>query len=134
MDYNVRGTTSLSGGAPLFIVDGVPADNINNINPADVETLTVLKDAASAAIYGSRAAFGVILVTTKTAGQEKLTVNYNNNFGMRKLTGMADVITDPYIVASTVIPCLILGTTSIMKNNWRMLRKCRKCRVLLLII
>ena len=71
MDYNVRGTTSLSGGSPLFIVDGVPADNINNINPSDVETLTILKDAASAAIYGARAAYGVILVTTKKGQRMK---------------------------------------------------------------
>lgn len=87
MDYNVRGTTSLSGGAPLFIVDGVPADNINNINPADVETLTVLKDAASAAIYGARAAYGVILVTTKKgAKNEKVTVSYNNVIGYNHAT------------------------------------------------
>lgn len=87
MDYNVRGTTSLSGGSPLFIVDGVPADNINNINPSDVETLTVLKDAASAAIYGARAAYGVILVTTKKgAKNEKVTVSYNNVIGYNHAT------------------------------------------------
>lgn len=87
MDYNVRGTTSLSGGSPLFIVDGVPADNINNINPADVETLTVLKDAASAAIYGARAAYGVILVTTKKGTKnEKVTVSYNNVVGYNHAT------------------------------------------------
>ena len=87
MDYNVRGTTSLSGGSPLFIVDGVPADNINNINPADVETLTVLKDAASAAIYGARAAYGVILVTTKRGSKnEKVTVSYNNVIGYNHAT------------------------------------------------
>src|SRR5690606_33484676 len=65
MNYNVRGTTSLSGGWPLFIVDGVPTDNINKINPTDSEKITVLKDAAAAAIYGARASYGVILVTTK---------------------------------------------------------------------
>ncbi|WP_158712657.1 TonB-dependent receptor [Parabacteroides pacaensis] len=87
MDYNIRGTTSLSGGSPLFIVDGVPADNINNINPSDVETLTVLKDAASAAIYGARAAYGVILVTTKSgAKDEKTWVSYNNVFGYNHAT------------------------------------------------
>lgn len=69
MNYNVRGTTSLSGGGPLFIVDGVPTDNINKINPTDIEKITVLKDAAAAAIYGARASYGVILVTTK--GGEK---------------------------------------------------------------
>lgn len=101
--FNIRGTTSINGGDPLVVIDGVvsSAAELNRMNPTDIGSISVLKDAASAAIYGSRAAFGVILVTTKTAGQEKLTVNYNNNFGMRKLTGMADVITDPYIVAST---------------------------------
>lgn len=101
--FNIRGTTSINGGNPLVVIDGVvsSAEELNRMNPTDIGSISVLKDAASAAIYGSRAAFGVILVTTKTAGQEKLTINYNNNFAMRRLTGMADVITDPYLVAST---------------------------------
>ncbi len=101
--FNIRGTTSLNGGDPLIVIDGVvsSATELNRMNPSDIGSISVLKDAASAAIYGSRAAFGVILVTTKTAGQEKLTVNYNNNFSMRKLSSLADVITDPYIVATT---------------------------------
>ena len=101
--FNIRGTTSLNGGDPLVVIDGVvsSAAELNRMTPTDIGSISVLKDAASAAIYGSRAAFGVILVTTKTAGQEKLTINYNNNFAMRKLTSMADVITDPYMVAST---------------------------------
>lgn len=101
--FNIRGTTSLNGGDPLVVIDGVvsSAGELNRMNPSDIGSISVLKDAASAAIYGSRAAFGVILVTTKTAGQEKLTINYNNNFAMRKLSSMADVITDPYMVAST---------------------------------
>ena len=87
MDYNIRGTTSLSGGGPLFIVDGVPVDDINSINPSDIETLTVLKDAASAAIYGARASFGVILVTTKSGSKDqKAVVSYNNMFGYNHQT------------------------------------------------
>lgn len=62
--YNVRGTTSLTGGGPLILVDGVEMDP-NLINPQDVQSVSVLKDAASASIYGSRAAYGVILITTK---------------------------------------------------------------------
>lgn len=62
--YNVRGTTSLSGGGPLILVDGVQMDP-NLINPQDVKSVSVLKDAASASIYGSRAAYGVVLITTK---------------------------------------------------------------------
>ena len=101
--FNIRGTTSLNGGDPLVVIDGVvsSAEELNRMNPTDIGSISVLKDAASSAIYGSRAAFGVILVTTKTAGQEKLTINYNNNFAMRKLSSMADVITDPYLVAQT---------------------------------
>ena len=101
--FNIRGTTSINGGSPLVVIDGVvsSATELNRMNPSDIAQISVLKDAASAAIYGSRAAFGVILVTTKTAGQEKLTINYNNNFALRSLTGKADVITDPYIVAQT---------------------------------
>lgn len=100
--FNIRGTTSINGGDPLIVIDGVvsSSEELNRMNPSDIGSISVLKDAASAAIYGSRAAFGVILVTTKTAGQEKLTVNYSNNFAMRKLSSMADVITDPYTVAT----------------------------------
>ena len=100
--FNIRGTTSINGGDPLVVIDGVvsSAAELNRMNPTDIGSISVLKDAASAAIYGSRAAFGVILVTTKTAGQEKLTVNYSNNFAMRKLSSMAEVITDPYTVAT----------------------------------
>ena len=100
--FNIRGTTSINGGDPLVVIDGVvsTAEELNRMNPSDIGSISVLKDAASAAIYGSRAAFGVILVTTKTAGQEKLTVNYSNNFAMRKLSSMAEVITDPYTVAT----------------------------------
>ena len=100
--FNIRGTTSINGGDPLIVIDGVVStgEELNRMNPSDIGSISVLKDAASAAIYGSRAAFGVILVTTKTAGQEKLTVNYSNNFAMRKLSSMAEVITDPYTVAT----------------------------------
>lgn len=63
--FNIRGTTNLSGSGPLVLVDGVEMDP-NLINPQDVKDVTVLKDAASASIYGARAAFGVVLITTKT--------------------------------------------------------------------
>ena len=63
LSYNIRGTTSINGGGPLVLVNNVPMD-INMIDPQDIESVSVLKDAASAAIYGARAAFGVILITT----------------------------------------------------------------------
>ena len=64
MSYNIRGTTSINGGTPLVLVNNVPMD-INMIDPQEIESVSILKDAASAAIYGARAAFGVILITTK---------------------------------------------------------------------
>ncbi|MDR1102553.1 MAG: TonB-dependent receptor [Tannerella sp.] len=80
---NIRGYTGFgSTGAPLLVIDGVQGGDINTINMNDVESISVLKDGASAAIYGSSAPYGVILVTTKRgkAGQ-KPTITYNNNFG-----------------------------------------------------
>ncbi len=74
--FNIRGTTSINGGDPLILVDNVQMDP-NLINPADVATVTVLKDAASTAIYGVRGAFGVVLITTKTGKKNaKIAVNY----------------------------------------------------------
>jgi TonB-linked SusC/RagA family outer membrane protein len=79
MQVTVRGSASISTGtAPLYVVDGFPVvGDISNINPNEIETITVLKDAASTALYGSRAAFGVVVVTTKSAknGQTNISVN-----------------------------------------------------------
>lgn len=77
----VRGITTINNSDPLIIVDGVPVDNINDINPNDVETLTALKDAASASIYGSRAAAGVILITTKRGKTDRITLDYSFEYG-----------------------------------------------------
>lgn len=101
--YNIRGYTSLNGGSPLIVIDGVvsTSDVLNRMNPDDIANISVLKDASSSAIYGSRAAFGVILVTTKKGSSEKLTVTYGNNFVFHTNATMPEVITDPYIVAST---------------------------------
>ncbi|MBD5189823.1 MAG: TonB-dependent receptor [Bacteroidales bacterium] len=74
----VRGmSTANSSNDPLYIIDGVPTDNINMINPSDIESMQVLKDAASASIYGSRAANGVVIITTKHGKGDRLTVNVN---------------------------------------------------------
>src|SRR5690554_1382142 len=70
--FNIRGYTSINGGDPLILVNNVPMD-INLINPNDIESISVLKDAASAAIYGARAAYGVILVTTKSGSNNQKT-------------------------------------------------------------
>ncbi len=74
----VRGmSTANSSNDPLYIIDGVPTDNINCINPSDIESMQVLKDAASASIYGSRAANGVVVITTKHGSGDRMTININ---------------------------------------------------------
>ena len=82
------GTLSNSGvSSPLYIVDGVPVDNLSFINSDDIESISVLKDAASSSIYGTRAAFGVILVTTKTGKQQDhVKISYKNNFAWSQAT------------------------------------------------
>lgn len=80
--FNIRGTTSINGGSPLILVDNVYYNGpLNMLNPNDIESVTVLKDASSASIYGARSAFGVILITTKGAQKgQKVQLTYNNNF------------------------------------------------------
>ena len=96
---NIRGMTSINGGDPLIMIDGVPAsaEALNRLNPEDVESISVLKDAASAAIYGARAAFGVLLVTTKTGKEDGINISYNNNVSWSKPSILPDKVTDPYI-------------------------------------
>lgn len=79
---NIRGNGTIgdgSSGSPLILIDGMEGD-LNTINPQDIENISVLKDAAASSIYGSRAPFGVILVTTKSGKVGKVSVNYNNSF------------------------------------------------------
>lgn len=90
----IRGTGTLSNGAasnPLIVVDGVPMDDISYLNTQDIENISVLKDAASTSIYGTRAAFGVLLITTKAAKKtDKITINYTNNFAWETPTMLPD--------------------------------------------
>ena len=82
MNISVRGTGTIGSGSnssPLILIDGMVGD-INTVNPQDIENISVLKDAAASSIYGSRAPFGVILVTTKRGKEGKVSVNYNNSF------------------------------------------------------
>ena len=81
MSINIRGAGTIgdgSGSSPLILIDGIEGD-LNSVNPNDIENVSVLKDAASASIYGARAAFGVILVTTKSGKSGKAKVSYNGN-------------------------------------------------------
>lgn len=83
---SIRGFSSLNSGGALVIVDGVPG-NMNNISPNDIESVSILKDAASSSIYGARAAEGVILITTKQGkASEKVKIQYSNNFSFQSPT------------------------------------------------
>ncbi|WP_316842363.1 TonB-dependent receptor [Pedobacter gandavensis] len=98
--FNIRGFTSLNGGSPYILVDNVPftSEELLALNTADIENVTVLKDAASAAIYGARGAFGVILITTKSAKSEDLKINANTYYAIRQLGRVPDIVTDPITV------------------------------------
>lgn len=100
---NVRGLTSINGGSPLILIDGIASDanELNRLLPEDIESISVLKDAASAAIYGARAAFGVILITTKTGRSDKIQVDYNNSFTWKRPSILPEKSSDPYIYLKT---------------------------------
>jgi TonB-linked SusC/RagA family outer membrane protein len=87
MQFRIRGAASLfSNTQPLFVIDGMPVTgDINNINPSEIETLTVLKDASASALYGSRAANGVILITTKHAKSGDSKIQFNANYGLQSI-------------------------------------------------
>lgn len=92
---NIRGTNSINGGSPLVLIDGVEGD-LYRVNPADIESISIIKDASSAAIYGARASFGVVLVTTKNGDEGKVRVSYNGRFGWTKPTVSVDYETRGY--------------------------------------
>ena len=88
--YNVRGTTSIgAGGSALVLIDGVEG-SLNSVNPQDVGSVSILKDASSTAVYGARGAFGVILVTTKNAQKGRPVVNYNGSVSINRRTVIPD--------------------------------------------
>lgn len=100
MSVKVRGTGSINyGTAPLYVVDGFPiSGDLNSISPADIESIEVLKDAASAAIYGSRGANGVVLITTRTGKKGKISIDLDVSFGFQKRFSKVDVLNrDEYI-------------------------------------
>ena len=94
---NVRGLTSINGGDPLVLIDGAEG-NLERLNPMDVESISVIKDASSAAIYGARAAYGVVLVTTKSGGNKdgEATVTYSGRYGWTAPTVSTDFETRGY--------------------------------------
>lgn len=100
LNVKVRGTGSINYGAsPLYVVDGFPiSGDLNSISPSDIESIEVLKDAASAAIYGSRGANGVVLITTKSGRKGKPVIDLNVSYGIQKRFSKVDVLNrDEYI-------------------------------------
>ncbi|WP_246581398.1 SusC/RagA family TonB-linked outer membrane protein [Echinicola shivajiensis] len=98
--FNIRGTTSIGqGGNALVLIDGVEGDP-SMINPADIESISVLKDASAASIYGARGAFGVILITTKSPTKDKMTLTYSSNYSIKSPTTIPELVTDGYTWAS----------------------------------
>ncbi len=89
---NIRGLGTIGNSAPLYVIDGVAGGDINTLNPSDIESIDVLKDAASAAIYGARAANGVILVTTKTGRKGRIEVSYDGYYGVQNVPKMPDLL------------------------------------------
>ena len=96
MQIKVRGTASVNAGTdPLYVVDGVPIDNLVDINPTDIASIDVLKDAASTAIYGSRGTNGVVLITTKKGRSGKTKFNFNSYYGVQQLANKMDLLSGP---------------------------------------
>lgn len=97
--FNIRGVTSIgSGGSALVLIDGVPGDP-GTLNPNDIESVSVLKDASSAAIYGARGSFGVVLITTKSAKKDKVQISYNTNYSINQRTFTPDLVNNGYLWA-----------------------------------
>ncbi|MEN3324971.1 TonB-dependent receptor [Mariniflexile soesokkakense] len=90
-DIRIRGTSSRYDVGPLFVIDGIFADNIDFVNPNDIESIEVLKDASSLAVFGVRGANGVIIITTKTAKKGEFKVNFNSSIGVKNIVGAPDL-------------------------------------------
>ena len=89
---NIRGIGTVGDSEPLYVIDGVAGGDINTLNPNDIESIDILKDAASAAIYGARAANGVVLVTTKQGQAGRVVVSYDGYLGSQYIAKMPDVV------------------------------------------
>jgi len=99
MSIEIRGVNSIYGNTqPLYVVDGIPVSNINDINPADIERMDVLKDASSTAIFGSRGANGVVIVTTKRGNSGQTKISYDGYVGFVNAYNLPDVMSGPEFV------------------------------------
>jgi TonB-linked SusC/RagA family outer membrane protein len=126
--FNVRGKTSIGqGGNALVLIDGVEGDP-SFLNPNDIESVSVLKDAASAAVYGARGSFGVVLITTKRPTKGKTTVNYTGNYSIQSLAKKPEFVTDAvtwlehfrmaYYNTQGTVPTSINNNTQFYSDDW----------------
>ena len=121
MSIRVRGTTSMNGSNdPLYVVDGVPVDNIKFLSPNDIESMQILKDASSTAIYGSRASNGVILITTKKGSSDKMKITFSTTNSIQTRTKLADMLSyDQFVntirTQGTAAQQALLGTA---RTDW----------------
>lgn len=120
LSVRVRGATSvLAGNEPLYVVDGVPTTDIKGLSPTDISSMSVLKDASSAAIYGARAANGVVLITTRRGKENTPVITYNTYFGISKLRKPLEVLnTEEYRKLMKEITGKSLDTTFTDYTNW----------------
>lgn len=125
----IRGVSTAFGGTTaLYVVDGVLTDDISNINTADIVDMSILKDASAAAIYGSRGANGVIIITTRKGSTDGFKINYNNNIGIRQATNLVEMANaaeySNYVQAATgAVPPVSEYDTDwydvILRNAWQ---------------
>ena len=108
-NINIRGFTSINGGSPLILIDGVEG-SLANLNPGDIESISVLKDAGAAAVYGARGSFGVVLVTTKNPDVGAIKVSVNSSVNILSATQDTDFVTDPYLTTKIVDDAFIAST------------------------
>ena len=114
--YNIRGTTSIgSGGSALILIDGVEGDP-SLLNPNDVASVSMLKDAASASIYGARGAFGVVLITTKNPEKGRTSVTFTSNFSLKSPVALPEFVTDGYTWIKMFTEAFVNGDGSFPQN------------------
>jgi TonB-linked SusC/RagA family outer membrane protein len=114
--YNIRGTTSIGqGGNALVLIDGFEGDP-SLLNPNDIETVSILKDAASAAIYGARGVFGVVLITTKKGTKGRTSVTYSSNYALKSPITTPDFVTDGYTWSKMFAEAFVNGDGAFPQN------------------
>ncbi|HLP71554.1 MAG TPA: TonB-dependent receptor [Bacteroidales bacterium] len=114
--FNIRGTTSIGqGGSALILIDGVEGDP-SLLNPNDIASVSILKDAASASIYGARGAFGVVLITTKNPEKGKTNVTFSSNYSIKAPLAVPDFVTDGYTFLKMFAESFVNGDGSFPQN------------------